>query len=123
MHLDDNQALSLRVVDPIAYEGVWAIIDDGCNSCCHREVLRQNAAAKTCLVAEKGNYFEWCGNEHNKRKVENSYGHLTAGIGLGHTRMRAFTRHPGEDASFVGVSGMSSQTGNDETCARTFNHT
>ena len=31
MHFKDNQTLSLRVVDPIADEGVWAIIDDGCN--------------------------------------------------------------------------------------------
>ena len=31
MHCNDNQTLSLRVVDPIADDGVWAIIDDGCN--------------------------------------------------------------------------------------------
>ena len=41
MHFNDNQTLSLRVVDPIADEGVWATIDDGCNSCCHGEVWRQ----------------------------------------------------------------------------------
>ena len=41
-----DRALSLRVVDPIADEGVWAVIDDGCNSCCHGEVWRQNAEAK-----------------------------------------------------------------------------
>ena len=46
MHFDDNQTLSLRVVDPIADEGVWATIDDGCNSCCHGEVWRQNDEAK-----------------------------------------------------------------------------
>ena len=45
-HFNDNQTLSLRVVDPIADEGVWAIEDDGCNSCCHGEVWRQNAEAK-----------------------------------------------------------------------------
>ena len=27
MHFNDNQTLSLRVVDPTAAEGVWAIID------------------------------------------------------------------------------------------------
>ena len=43
MHFNDNQSLSLRVVDPIADDGVWAIIDDGCNTCCHSEVWRQNA--------------------------------------------------------------------------------
>ena len=45
-HFDDNQALSLRVVDPIEDDGVWAIIDDGCNSCCHGEVWQQSAEAK-----------------------------------------------------------------------------
>ena len=46
MHIDYNQTLYSRVGDPIAYESVWAIIDDGCNSRCHREVWRQNAEAK-----------------------------------------------------------------------------
>ena len=46
MHFKDNQTLNLRVVDPIADEGVWAIVDDGCNSCCHSDVWRQNAEAK-----------------------------------------------------------------------------
>ena len=41
MHFNENQTLSLRVVVPNADEGVWAIIDDGCNSCCHGEVWRQ----------------------------------------------------------------------------------
>ena len=38
MHFKDNQTLNLRVVDPIADGGVWAMIDDVCNSCCHGEV-------------------------------------------------------------------------------------
>ena len=46
MHFKDNQTLNLRVVDPFADEGVWAIIDDGCDSCCHGEGWRQNAEAK-----------------------------------------------------------------------------
>ena len=46
MHFNDNQTLNLRVVDPIADVGVWAIIDDGCNSCCHGRVWRQNVEAK-----------------------------------------------------------------------------
>ena len=46
MKFDDNRTLSLRVVDPIADEGVWAVIDDGCNSCCQGELWRQNAEAK-----------------------------------------------------------------------------
>ena len=50
MHFKDNRTLSLRVVDPIADEGVWAIIDDGCNSCCHGEVWRQNAETKTKVL-------------------------------------------------------------------------
>ena len=46
MHFNDNQTLSLRVVDPIADDGVWSMKDDGCNSCFHGEVWRQNAEAK-----------------------------------------------------------------------------
>ena len=46
VHSEDNQTLSLRKVDPIADDGVWAIIDDGCNCCCLDEVWRQNADAK-----------------------------------------------------------------------------
>ena len=46
MHLKVNQTLNLREVDPIGDEDFWAIKDDGCNSCCHGEVWRQNAEAK-----------------------------------------------------------------------------
>ena len=38
MHFNDNQTLNLPVVDPIADHGVWAIIDEGCNSRCHGDV-------------------------------------------------------------------------------------
>ena len=50
MHSEDNQTLSLRAADLIADEGVWAIVDDGCNSCCHGEVWRQNAEVKMKVV-------------------------------------------------------------------------
>ena len=46
MHSEDDQTPSSRAVDPIADDGVWAIIDDGCNSCFHGEVWRQNAEVK-----------------------------------------------------------------------------
>ena len=46
MHFKDNQTFNLRAVEPIADGGVWSIVDDGCNSCCHGEVGRQNAEAK-----------------------------------------------------------------------------
>ena len=51
MHFQDNQTLNFRVVDPVADEGVGAIIDGGCNSCCHGEVSRQNAEAKVKVLA------------------------------------------------------------------------
>ena len=35
MHSEDNQTLSLRDVDPVAYDDVRAIIDDGCNRLSH----------------------------------------------------------------------------------------
>ena len=46
MYSKDNQTLNLRVVDPIAEEGVWAVKDDGCNCCSHGEDWRRNAEAK-----------------------------------------------------------------------------
>ena len=46
MHFKDNQTLNLRVVDPIADEGVWPII----NSCCYGEVWRPNAEAKMKIL-------------------------------------------------------------------------
>ena len=96
MHFKDNQTQNFRVVDPIADDGVWAIIDDGCNSCCHGEVWRQTLKQDESfrppshLVAQKGNYFQRCWIEHDKRKVEHSHGHTTAGIRHGDTRVRAF---------------------------------
>ena len=35
-----------RVVDPFEDEGVWAIVDDGCNSCTHSKEWRLNAEEK-----------------------------------------------------------------------------
>ena len=50
MHVEENQTLNLRVVDPVADGGVWAIIDDGCNNRCRGEVWRQNAEVKVTVV-------------------------------------------------------------------------
>ena len=66
------------MVDPIADDdGVWAIIDDWCNSCCHVEVCRHNAEAKmkvfrcsSHLAAQKCNCFQQCRNEHDKRVLK-----------------------------------------------------
>ena len=46
MHSEENQTLSLRDVDRTAYDGVGAIVVDGCNSCSHNRARRQNAVAK-----------------------------------------------------------------------------
>ena len=76
MHFKDNQTLNLRVVDPIADKGVWAIKDDGCNRCCHGEVRRQYAETKMKVLGlqpiwlhKKGYYIQWRWNEHDKWKV------------------------------------------------------
>ena len=42
----DKQNTSLRVVDPMTDEGVWAIVDDVCNCNCHGEKWRINAEEK-----------------------------------------------------------------------------
>ena len=81
MHSEDNQTLNLRAVDPIVDDSIWAYIDDGCNSCCHGEVWRQNAEVKMKVVglhpfffAQEGDYFQRRRNGHNERKAENSCG-------------------------------------------------
>ena len=85
MLFKDDQTLNLRVVDPVADERVWARRDDECNSCCHVEVWRQTAEAKMKVVGpsthmgtQKGNYFQWRWNEHDKWNVDNPHGHTTA---------------------------------------------
>jgi hypothetical protein len=45
MH-EDKGTTSLKVIDPFTHPGVWAIVDDGCNSCTHSEKWRLNAMAK-----------------------------------------------------------------------------
>ena len=42
----DNCTTSLRVVDPYTDPGVWAIVDEGCNSCTHSDAWRENAEKK-----------------------------------------------------------------------------
>ena len=98
MHFKDNQTLNLRVIHLIAGEGVWAIIDDGCNSCCHGEVRRQNAEANMkafglhpIWLHRKASTFIGVGTSTTSGKFENSHGHTTAGIRHGDTRVRAFT--------------------------------
>ena len=71
MHFNDNQTLSLRVVDPIADVGVWAIKDEWCNSCCHGEVLRQNAETKMKVF---GLRLIWL---HRKASIFNGVGTST----------------------------------------------
>ena len=51
MHFNDNQTLSLRVVDPIADEGVWAMKDDRCISCCHEKSWGKHAEAKMEIIS------------------------------------------------------------------------
>ena len=70
-HSEDNQTLSLRAVDSIADDGVWVIIDDGCDSCCHGEVWRQNAEAKMNVV---GLHPIW---QHKKATTFNGVGTST----------------------------------------------
>ena len=71
MNSQDKQTLSLRAVCPIAYGGVWAIIDDGCNSCCHGEVWRRKAEVKMKVL---GLHPSWL---HRKATTFNGVGTST----------------------------------------------
>ena len=59
----DLQAMDLPVVDPLKDEGVWAIIDDACNSCCHGEMWRRNAEKKWARI---GFQWQWIHKEAKK---------------------------------------------------------
>ena len=37
------QAVNIPIIDPYTDPGVWAIVDDGCNSCCFSDAWKQNA--------------------------------------------------------------------------------
>ena len=88
MHFNDNETLSLRVVDPITDKGVSAIIDDGCNSCCHGEAWRQNAEAKRKVLGLQPIRV------HRKVATFNGVGtstRTTARVRRGDTGVRAFS--------------------------------
>ena len=75
MHPEDNQTFSLRHVDPTAYDGVWAIIDDGCNSCSRSKAWRRNAEAKMkvlglhpCSLHKKATTFNGTGRNTKNGK-------------------------------------------------------
>ena len=126
MHFHDNQTLNLRVIDPIA-DGVWAIIDDGCNSCCHGEVWRQNAGTKMKVLGlrpislhRKATTFNGVGMSTRSGKLK-----IRMAIQLQESDMviPGCTRNSGQITSLVVVPGMLSKAGNEETCARRLNHT
>ena len=92
--------LSLRVVDPIADEGVRAIIDDGCNCCCHGEVWRQNAEAKNESRAPSnhlGNYFRGVGTSTTSGKLKNPMTIRLQEFDLVIRGVRTFTRNLPKD--------------------------
>ena len=110
MHFHDNQSLNLRVIDPIA-DGVWAIIDDGCDSCCHGEVW----------LHRKATTFNGFGMSTTSGKLK-----IPMAIQLQESDMVILrcTRNSRQITSLVVVVPcMFSKAGNEETCARRLNHT
>ena len=47
LHKDQCTTRS-RVVDPLTEDGIWTVVDEGCNSCTHSEAWRKNMGEK-CL--------------------------------------------------------------------------
>ena len=70
-----------REVDPLEDEGIWAIVDDACNSCCHGSIWRENAEAK---LKKKG----------FKCLLKDSKCHTFGGIGSGCTQSNGKYRMP-----------------------------
>ena len=71
MHFNGNKTLSVRVVDPRADDGVWAIVDDGCNTCCNGGMWRQMAETKMKIL---GFHPAWL---HRKAIIFNCVGTST----------------------------------------------
>ena len=75
IHSKDDQTLSLRYVDPIAYDGAWSIIDERCNCCSHNSAWRQSTEAKMkvlglhpILLHKKATTFKCTGRTTKNRK-------------------------------------------------------
>ena len=69
----DIQATTHRVVDPMTDEGVWVVVDEGANSCCHGDEWRRNAEDKIYkkgfrfdAVHHKATQFKGIGNRSTK---------------------------------------------------------
>ena len=112
------------MVDPVADEDVWATIDDGCNSCCHGEVWRQNAETEMKVLGlhpiwmlRKATTFHDVGTSTTSGKLKILMAIRLQESDMVIPRLRAFARNPEKDTSLVSVSGMSSKVVNDEKCA------
>ena len=87
-------------------EGVWAIVDDGCNSCCHGESWRRNTentihhkGLEAVWLHRKGDHVQWSGNEHDKWKTEvgdgcEIYRNLVSSFQVACTHGRLEKSHP-----------------------------
>ena len=69
----DIQATTHRVVDPMTDEGVWVVVDEGANSCCHGDEWRRNAEDKIYkkgfrfnAVHHRSTEFKGIGNRKSK---------------------------------------------------------
>ena len=74
--MQEYQTTKLRVVDPITDEGVWAIVDDACNSSCHGRSWRLNAEEKwkkkgfnSFVRSSKPTTFKGVGNAQTAGKL------------------------------------------------------
>ena len=72
--------------DPAAYDGVWAIMDDGCNSCSRSKAWRQNAEAKMkgfgTLLHEKATTFSGTGRSTKNGRPKIPMGILLDAVSL-----------------------------------------
>lgn len=72
----DQQNDKKRVIDPLADEGGWVIVDDACNSCCHGAKLHENADKKCNAMGSQTvwhhrdpAYFKGVGTKSNVGKL------------------------------------------------------
>ena len=83
----DRQATHLRVVDPFNDPGIWAVVDDGCNSCCHSTLWHEDAKRKwrklgmqSYLISSQPTKFNGVGQSTTAGQVQSTIGTVVGRI-------------------------------------------
>ena len=119
--MPETQNTKLRVVDPLEDEGIDAIIDDACNTCCHGELWRENAEKKLAALGFKpfwvnggSTNFNGIGKKATSGKVKLPFGIELVGSGMIIPGAVSTHEVPKASRPHASFPGLSSQDGHDQ---------